>query len=65
MKHRNESLYAEAARIAALKAQIPLYKQIADRHHVSVQTVRALISNLVRAQKSTNIQIHVEQGQDE
>jgi orotate phosphoribosyltransferase-like protein len=63
MKLRNEALYAEAARIAELKSQIPKYKQLADKHHVSVQTVRVLISNMVRAHKSTNIQIHVEPNQ--
>lgn len=61
MKRRNDALYAEAARIAALKCQIPAYKQLAEKHHVSIQTVRVLISSMVREQKSTKVQIHVEQ----
>lgn len=59
MKRRNEALYEEAARIVALKRQIPLYKHIAERHGVSVQTVRAVISAMIR-DKSTSVEIHVE-----
>ncbi len=62
MKLRNEALYAEVDRIVALKLQIPAYKNVAEKHHASVQTVRLLISERLRKlRKSTSVEIHVEQ----
>ena len=61
MKPRNEALRAECARIVELKMQIPAYKTIAEKNHASTQTVRALISAMLRERrKSTKVEIHVE-----
>lgn len=60
MKPRNDSLRAEVERIVNLKLQIPPYKLIAEKHHASLQTVRALVSRLMQERKSTKISIHVE-----
>lgn len=63
MKPRNDALHAEVERIVALKLQIPAYKNIAEKHHASVQTVRLLISERLRKlRKSTDVEIHVEQN---
>ena len=48
---RNDALYADAARIAKLKAQTPSCKQLAVKHRASVQTVRQVMATLTRAER--------------
>jgi hypothetical protein len=61
MKYRNKGLYAEAAAIAALKLQIPCYKEVAERHGASLSSVRQVVSATIREMKKrANVEIHVE-----
>lgn len=48
MKPRNKLLHADVSRVVELKLQIPAMKQIAEKHHVQVQTVRKLVSKAMR-----------------
>lgn len=59
MKPRNDQLHAEIDRIADAKLIVGHYKTVADKHHVSVEYVRQLVSAAVR-RKRTNVTIHVE-----
>lgn len=51
MKTRNEKLHQEVLKVVEIKLHVPRLKDIAEKHHVQVQTVRKLVSSYMKRAK--------------